>query len=61
MGDLISKGTVLLRYQINNLVKFAPSRFIVYQNNNLTDHERDNTKHGGSTTPRISNILKIQK
>ena len=55
--NLIRKGKCLVAYKVSNEFRFAPSRFLGYQNNNLTAHSASYTKTGLESNPAISKIL----
>lgn len=57
MQDLIRKGKCLVAYKVDNEYRFAPSRFLGYINNNLTDHSLSQTKTGLETNPAITKVL----
>lgn len=55
---LIKRGTCFIAYQTDNELRFSPSRFVGYFENNIEKHQRSTTKHGGITNNAISKILK---
>ena len=57
MGGYISRGVNFVRYSLDGDIKFAPSRFIGYQNNNLIDHVNNWSKNGVTTTKKIRKIF----
>lgn len=57
MGNLIRMGACLVAYKINNELRFAPSRFVGYINNNIARHKKS-YKDGKETNVAIYNILK---
>jgi hypothetical protein len=58
--NLIKRGTCFIAYKISNEIRFAPSRFIGYQNNNLKLHKSFATKDGRITNDAINKILNSQ-
>lgn len=54
---LIKRGTCFVAYGQNDLVKFAPSRFIGYQDNTFEGHTKNQSKDGRETNPAISEAL----
>ncbi|OMP75673.1 hypothetical protein BW716_28950 [[Flexibacter] sp. ATCC 35208] len=54
--DLIQKGICFVAYNFGGKLKFAPSRFIGYINNNLELHA-NNQIDGRETNPAISRLL----
>jgi len=54
--DLIKKGICFVAYNFGGELKFAPSRFIGYINNNLELHANDQID-GRETNPAISRLL----
>ena len=54
--QLVGAGVCFVAYAIDNELRFAPSRFIGYKNNNLDQH-RNPEKHGTYTTNKIKKIL----
>lgn len=54
---LIKRGTCFVAYTINKELRFAPSRFIGYVDNNLDRHTASNKKDGRETNKAINNIL----
>lgn len=57
-NQLIKRGTCFIAYQTDNELRFSPSRFVGYVENNIEIHQRSTTKHGGITNSAISKILK---
>lgn len=57
----IKNGTCFVAYQSNGMTKFAPSRFIGYQNNSFTKHENNYGKDGRITNPAISKLLRVKR
>lgn len=55
--NLIKRGACFLCYQIDNEIRFAPSRFIGYEKNNLKKHNKSH-KDGTETNVAIEKILK---
>ena len=56
MEDLIKKGICFIAYTINTEIRFAPSRFIGYVNNNLEKH-KSREIDGRETNKAIIKIL----
>lgn len=56
-NQLIKRGTCFIAYQIDNELRFSPSRFVGYYDNTIEKHQRSTTKHGGITNSAISKIL----
>ncbi len=58
MCKLIANGRIFVVYMSGGEVRFAPSRFIGYLNNDLLTHlVKNNGKDGRDTTPVISKII----
>lgn len=55
---LIRKGRCLVAYKANGEVRFAPSRFLGYVNNNLGKHDVSHIKDGRETNKAIAKVLK---
>ena len=58
--DLIRLGSCFVAYQIGKELRFAPSRFLGYANNNLNKHSKAKKKRlldGKDTNPVISQML----
>lgn len=55
--DLIRKGICFIAYKHGEDIKFVPSRFVGYVNNDMTKHMDNDEKDGRETTPAISKIL----
>ena len=55
---LIKRGTCFVAYKVDGELRFSPSRFIGYLNNNIEKHQNSTTKHGGITNNAISKVLK---
>tara|TARA_R110000744_G_scaffold242323_1_gene359458 strand:+ start:278 stop:1048 length:771 start_codon:yes stop_codon:yes gene_type:complete len=53
---LIRAGACYVCYEIDNELRFAPSRYVGYKNNNLNQHLKSH-KDGRDTNVAISNIL----
>lgn len=58
--DLIRKGKCFVAYKANDEIRFAPSRFLGYLNNDLSKHEHSGTKDGTVTNPAITRVLKTK-
>ncbi|MEG1400930.1 HNH endonuclease [Bacteroides sp.] len=58
--DLTKRGTCFVAYQIENEIRFAPSRFIGYINNKLKSHIISKSKDGRKTNKAINEILGVQ-
>ena len=56
MASYIKRGTCFICYKVNNEIRFAPSRFSGYVNNNLKKHIPGETD-GRETNEAINNIL----
>ena len=56
----IQRGTCFLAYENGGKLRFAPSRFIGYENNTFDKHTSNSERHGGVTNPVISKLLKTQ-
>lgn len=54
---LVKRGTCFIAYSIENELRFAPSRFIGYIDNNLDKHSASNEKDGRKTNKAIIKIL----
>ncbi|MCU0435658.1 MAG: HNH endonuclease [Bacteroidia bacterium] len=54
---LIKRGTCFVAYEVDNEIRFAPSRFIGYKNNKLIAHSKSMYKDGRETNKAISAIL----
>lgn len=57
----IERGTCFLAYNDGARLRFAPSRFIGYENNTFDKHSSNETRHGGVTNPAISRLLKTRQ
>lgn len=55
--DLIRKGKCLVAYKVDNDYRFAPSRFLGYQNNTLIAHFASQTKTGLESNAAINKVL----
>lgn len=55
--DLIKNGICFVAYKKDDVIKFAPSRFLGYLDNDMTKHDANEYKDGRETTPIISDIL----
>ena len=55
--DLIRKGKCLVAYKVVNEYRFAPSRFLGYQKNNIISHAASQTKTGLESNPAINKVL----
>jgi hypothetical protein len=55
--ERIKKGTCFVAYVQNGAYRFAPSRFIGYENNSIDNHEKNEEKDGRLTNPQIEKIL----
>lgn len=55
--DLIKNGVCFIAYKEGDEIKFAPSRFVGYVNNDMLKHENNEYKDGRETTKAISDIL----
>lgn len=55
---LIKRGTCFIAYKADDELRFSPSRFVGYFENNFEKHRASTTKHGGTTNNAISKILK---
>lgn len=53
----ILEGICFVAYSINNELRFAPSRFLGYVDNEINKHKSSTTKDGRKTNPAISIIL----
>jgi len=53
----ILEGICFVVYSINNELRFAPSRFLGYVDNEIKKHKSSTTKDGRKTNPAISIIL----
>ena len=53
----ILEGICFISYSINNNLRFAPSRFLGYVDNDMNKHKSSTTKDGRDTTPTISLII----
>jgi len=54
----IQRGTCFLAYDDAGTLRFAPSRFIGYENNTFDKHSGNNERDGRVTNPAISKLLK---
>ena len=59
--SLIKNGTCFIAYELDNEIRFAPSRFIGYLSNSLEKHNSNSTKHGSITNNAIQTLLGIEK
>src|SRR5690606_32182586 len=59
IATFIKRGTCFVAYQINNEIRFAPSKFLGYINNSLEKHIPSETD-GRQTNTMIISILKSQ-
>lgn len=57
--NLIKLGINFVVYKKNNIHFFAPSRFIGYKNNSMSNHINNKYKDGKETTPKINDILRF--
>lgn len=57
---LVKRGTCLVAYQIENEIRFAPSRFIGYKDNKLKSHFISKSKDGRKTNKAINEIFGVQ-
>ena len=57
---LVKRGTCFVAYQIENEIRFAPSRFIGYIDNKLKSHFTSKSKDGRETNKAINEILGVQ-
>lgn len=57
---LVKRGTCFVAYQIENEIRFAPSRFIGYKDNKLKSHFNSKSKDGKKTNKTINQILGVQ-
>lgn len=55
--DLIRKGKCFVAYKVKNEIRFAPSRFLGYLNNNLKKHNNAEIKDGRETNKAINDII----
>lgn len=56
-SELIRRGSCFIAYEIENEMRFAPSRYIGYANNTMSSHiHRD--KDGKETNPAITKLLR---
>jgi hypothetical protein len=55
--QLIKRGTCFVAYSDKNQIKFAPSRFLGYENNTIYTHKKNVEKDGRLTNVEISRIL----
>ena len=55
--NLVKRGRCFLAYKVDGKFRFAPSRFIGYENNNMNKHERNSQKDGTITNPAIIKCL----
>ncbi|MFD2786209.1 hypothetical protein [Hymenobacter rubripertinctus] len=53
----IERGTCFLAYNDGKTMRFAPSRFIGYQNNTFDKHSSNAERDGRVTNPAISRLL----
>ena len=56
-AGLIQKGTCFIAYRSDDLLAFAPSRFIGYQNNTFDRHARNQIRNGTYTNMALKGIL----
>ena len=59
-SKLIKRGTCFIAYKIDSELRFAPSRFLGYENNTLSKHAIMDVD-GRKTNKAISKILKPNK
>lgn len=57
---LIKNGTCFVAYQVANELRFAPSRYLGYQNNTIRQHKDSKVKDGRDTNDIIEEILDIE-
>lgn len=55
--DLIKRGTCFIAYKTGSDIKFIPSRFVGYANNDMRKHEENYWKDGRETNDVIDEIL----
>ncbi|MCK0099998.1 hypothetical protein MWU38_11445 [Qipengyuania sp. S6317L1] len=58
--DFIKRGTCFVSYGLRAPWKFAPSRFIGYQDNTFEKHAANQGKDGRETNPAISSAFKSE-
>jgi 5-methylcytosine-specific restriction protein A len=58
--SLVRRGRCFVFYKVGEEARFAPSRFIGYEDNSLDRHDANNTKDGRITNPAISAVLGSQ-
>jgi len=54
---IILNGICFVAYSMNNELRFLPSRFLGYVDNEINKHKSSKTKDGRKTNPAISIIL----
>jgi predicted HNH restriction endonuclease len=57
VNSLIKKGNCFVAYKMNNEWRFAPSRFVGYQNNSMKVHLNNKNKDGRETNPVIDKVI----
>ncbi|MDR1985378.1 MAG: hypothetical protein LBP88_00205 [Treponema sp.] len=55
--ERIRLGICFVAYTIDKELRFAPSRFIGYQDNSREKHEKNTAKDGRDTNPAITAVL----
>ncbi len=58
--ELIKKGTCFIGVRKNQRIRFYPSRFIGYKENDMDKHLENDQKDGRLTNPSISSIIGVQ-
>ena len=56
--ERIQFGVNFISYKVGSEWRFAPSRYIGYKDNSMESHEGNQSKDGGKTNEKISEILK---
>jgi predicted HNH restriction endonuclease len=58
--QLVKRGRCFLAYEVDEKIRFAPSRFIGYQDNDMISHINNYEKDGKETNPAITKCLKVK-
>jgi 5-methylcytosine-specific restriction protein A len=55
--NLVKRGICFIAYEIVGELRFAPSRYVGYTNNSMTNHDQNHDKHGSKTNAAINKVL----
>jgi hypothetical protein len=53
----IQQGTCFIAYDDEGIMRFAPSRFLGYENNTFEKHSSNDERHGSITNAAISKLV----